>query len=431
MAPNRGKPMKTYNFRNKALSLLLIAAMFIQIGAVMADNAESALRREVEAAKTRYAELLQMYGPNSKNTLEAFEWFREIQRKLALYRQGVTDYKTTVMTDAEMNPTNAAPEALSVSLEPEKSGGFSLRGMLNNLIATVKRIVKNLTGKGGNDGGTTTGGNPGGLPEPDKVIGVVKTEGGTLNIRDGVWGNKIGQLKDGQPIIILGREGEWYKVDYGTGTGFVHGAYVNVDGPGQVAPPVQPPSNPPVKPVSAQLPSTFVKTEVMPDSMFTDVNSMTQSQVQSFLEKKGSVLSKPYRGQLPSKMIMDAAKKYNISPKVLLATFQKEQGLISKSSVPESKLDWALGVGCYDSGNWNTKYKGLDKQIEYAASTYRTHFNAAQARYDAGDRTINMKIDGSAVPVTNSTTYALYKYTPHFAGNSLFYNVYKGYFGTE
>ncbi|MGM0600258.1 MAG: LysM peptidoglycan-binding domain-containing protein [Candidatus Rifleibacteriota bacterium] len=170
----------------------------------------------------------------------------------------------------------------------------------------------------------------------------------------------------------------------------------------------------------------FQKDYLISDRSLTNKNTMTIAQIQSFLDSKNSSLARPYRGSTPAQMIYDAAHKYGINPQVLLTRLQCEQGLISKTSASQHKLDWALGVGCYDSGNWNQKFKGLDKQIEFAAATYRRHFDNAKARLDRGEA-INMTIDGQNVRIKNAASYAFYKYCPHFQGNKLFYDVWRGY----
>ncbi|PKL48135.1 MAG: hypothetical protein CVV42_10780 [Candidatus Riflebacteria bacterium HGW-Riflebacteria-2] len=170
----------------------------------------------------------------------------------------------------------------------------------------------------------------------------------------------------------------------------------------------------------------FQQDYLISDHALTNSGSMSVAQIQKFLESKNSVLAKPYRGSTPAQMIYNAARKYGINPQVLLTRLQCEQGLISKSSATQHKLDWALGVGCYDSGNWNQKFKGLDKQIEYAAHTYRRHYDDAKAKLDRGEKVV-MTIDGKKVQVKSAATYSFYKYCPHFQGNKLFYDVWRGY----
>lgn len=171
---------------------------------------------------------------------------------------------------------------------------------------------------------------------------------------------------------------------------------------------------------------TFQKNYVISDYVLTDTNTMTVAQIQDFLDKKGSCLAKPYNGSTPAQMIYNAAKKYGINPQVLLTRLQCEQGLISQKSATQKELDWAVGVGCYDSGNWNQNYKGFDKQIEGAAQTYRRHYDNAQAELAKGGK-VTMTIDGETVTMKNAATYSFYKYCPHFQGNKLFFDVWRGY----
>lgn len=171
---------------------------------------------------------------------------------------------------------------------------------------------------------------------------------------------------------------------------------------------------------------TFQKDYLISDNTLTNTGTMSVAEIQKFLESKNSVLAKPYRGSTPAQMIYDGCKKHGINPQVILTRLQCEQGLISKTSATQHQLDWAIGVGAYDSGNWNQKFKGLDKQIEYAAQTYRRHYDAAKAKLDKGEK-VTMTIDGQQVTVKNAATYSFYKYCPHFQGNKLFFDVWRGY----
>ncbi len=163
------------------------------------------------------------------------------------------------------------------------------------------------------------------------------------------------------------------------------------------------------------------------DRAYIDTNSMSRNQIQSFLESKQSVLSRPVNGKYPADMIHEAANKYGISPKVLLARLQTEQGLVTKKTATQKQLDWALGCGAYDSGNWNTKYRGLEKQIEYGAKTMRNHYNIGLSKL-SNQETISMKIDGETIKVKNAATYAQYMYTPHKHGGKLFRSIYISFF---
>lgn len=189
---------------------------------------------------------------------------------------------------------------------------------------------------------------------------------------------------------------------------------------GSVSPPA------PAAPGDESWQEKFQKDLLISDHCLTNSGSMTVAQIQAFLDKKGSILAKPYRGSKPAQMIYDAARKHGINPQVLLTRLQCEQGLISAKTATQKRLDWALGVGCYDSGNWNQKFKGFDKQIEWAAATYKRHYQDAKARLERGEK-VTMSIDGQQITVKNAATYSFYKYCPHLHGNKLFFDVWRGY----
>ncbi len=163
------------------------------------------------------------------------------------------------------------------------------------------------------------------------------------------------------------------------------------------------------------------------DKAYIDTNSMSRNQIQNFLSSKQSVLSRPVDGKYPADMIYEAAHKYGISPKVLLARLQTEQGLVTKKTATQKQLDWALGCGAYDGGNWNTKYQGLEKQIEYGAKTMRNHYNIGLSKL-SNQESIPMKIDGETIKIKNAATYAQYMYTPHKHGGKLFRSIYISFF---
>lgn len=169
----------------------------------------------------------------------------------------------------------------------------------------------------------------------------------------------------------------------------------------------------------------FDPANVISDAEFCDVNSLTQAQVQRFLESKGSVLAKRTGGVLPSQAIVDAARKNGINPKLLITRLQQEQGLVSAKTATQYKLDWALGCGALDGGTYLNQFKGFAKQMDGGAKTLKRWFDDGVKK---GGK-VAMKIDGKSITTKNAATYSLYKYTPHLAGAKLHWQVYKGYFG--
>jgi len=193
------------------------------------------------------------------------------------------------------------------------------------------------------------------------------------------------------------------------------------------------------QPVSGTLDNKIVLDRLMENAEFTDNNTMTAGDIQAFLERKNSCLKNIYRGQYPSAIIKRVSDQYGINPKVMLDMFQKEQSLISRKTASQHKLDWALGVGCYDNGSKNENFRGFERQIASAARILNHWYNDGighnvsqngyNMRINYGTRNINLK---------NECTYSLYKYTPHSVdihlnvtggGNYLFAQVYISYWG--
>jgi hypothetical protein len=122
-----------------------------------------------------------------------------------------------------------------------------------------------------------------------------------------------------------------------------------------------------------------------------------------------------------AEMIADAAVAWNVSPKVILVTLQKEQSLLGRSGPSQTALDWALGVGKTDSSTIY-KYQGFGNQIWWGAAT----LNNNAERWKPGAQLL---IDGNYVVPSNGATHSLYRYTPHIRGNTSFWLLYWRYFG--
>ena len=169
-----------------------------------------------------------------------------------------------------------------------------------------------------------------------------------------------------------------------------------------------------------------------PDTVISETNfraatSMSAADIQAFLETQPGSL-KSYSGRdhagvqkTAAEMIADASVKWGISPKVILATLQKEQSLLTKKSPSQNAMDWAMGCGKADSFT-TYKYQGFGKQIWFGA--YKFKQNA-----DLWKPGASQKIDGSTVHPTNPGTHAQYRYTPHFPGVMSFWMIYWRYFG--
>ncbi|MDD5952106.1 MAG: SH3 domain-containing protein [Oscillospiraceae bacterium] len=66
-------------------------------------------------------------------------------------------------------------------------------------------------------------------PQPERV-GIVRTQGGNLNIRRKPTTDSeiIGQIPNGAQVTVFGQTGNWYVVQYGNVTGYVRGDYLEI-----------------------------------------------------------------------------------------------------------------------------------------------------------------------------------------------------------
>jgi peptidoglycan hydrolase CwlO-like protein len=166
------------------------------------------------------------------------------------------------------------------------------------------------------------------------------------------------------------------------------------------------------------------------NTVITDANfrsqDMTVTAIQTFLNRQPGPLKSYYATDIngerksAAQIIADAGKHWKVSPRVILATLQKEQSLLSRRPAQKG-FDWAMGVGRPDSGAHILKYKGFGKQIWYGAKSFNTQANAWRAG-------TTLHIDSSTVTPTNGATYAQYRYTPHLAGVNSFWTIWIRYF---
>jgi len=174
-------------------------------------------------------------------------------------------------------------------------------------------------------------------------------------------------------------------------------------------------------------PVPFSPGTVISDAKFTASGSLSAEAIQGFLNGQAGNL-KSYSGpdhsgvtKTAAQMIAEAAVAYGCSPKVIIATLQKEQSLISRPNPSQYAMDWAMGCGKAESYTISS-YKGFGNQVWNGARVLMK--NRAGWRNGA-----MLPIDGTAVYPTNSSTYSLYRYTPHFQGATSFWRLYWRYFG--
>lgn len=222
---------------------------------------------------------------------------------------------------------------------------------------------------------------------------------------------------------------------------------------------------------------------IISDANFFDSDSMSESQIQSFLNARvptcasGYVCLKSYVDQTraigadamcnaysgggretAARIISKVARACGISPKVILVTLQKEQGLVTHTAPSAYRYRAAMGQGCPDTAACDTRYYGLFNQIYGAAWQFKRYANppgtSQYFTWYAPGRTWNVLYNpnrgcgSSPVYIQNQATANLYYYTPYQPnsaalaagygigdgcssyGNRNFYNYYTQWFGS-
>ena len=128
---------------------------------------------------------------------------------------------------------------------------------------------------------------------------------------------------------------------------------------------------------------------------------------------------------------LDTALRYQINPKFLLVTLQKEQSLVTDDTPTQKQLDWATGYGVCDSCDLNSdsllKYKGFGKQVDNAAGLIRWYYNNTDKSF-VKKKDQNTMIDNQIIIPQSWATAFLYTYTPHIHGNKNFWRIWNTWF---
>ncbi|MBU4332723.1 hypothetical protein KKD19_07125 [Patescibacteria group bacterium] len=179
---------------------------------------------------------------------------------------------------------------------------------------------------------------------------------------------------------------------------------------------------------------------ILSNTEMTDYASMGMFDIVQFIKNKGGTLYTARFEDIDGKtksapaLIYNAAKNYEINPKVLLVTLQKEQSLVDNPAPTQKNYDWATGWavcdGCSLSDPKVAKYKGFAKQIDGTAGGYNWYLE----QFASGGNTWliwpkkTTTIDNESVTPANEATAALYNYTPHLHGNENFWKLWDKWF---
>jgi hypothetical protein len=193
---------------------------------------------------------------------------------------------------------------------------------------------------------------------------------------------------------------------------------------------------------------------IIGDAEVLDHTAMTLDEVRNFLSLKGGFLStfqtnscldtdlynptgvyKPCTGPVKTaaEIIYDRAITNRVNPKFLIVLLQKEGSLVELKTKPsQTRVDWAVGYGCPDSGGCSPRYQGFWRQINSASLQFRDYMENSQLYNYKPNQTYTVSNTGRepmVVTPQNLATAALYNYTPHvYNGNFNFFNIWQRYF---
>jgi len=201
--------------------------------------------------------------------------------------------------------------------------------------------------------------------------------------------------------------------------------------------------------------ATFNPALIVSDENMRAYDSMSVADIQAFLDANTGPLksmSFPRHDGGPSAsaavIIYEACRAYNISPKIMLVLLQKEQSLITRTSLAPQTLNRAIGAGCPNS--YTNKYPGFGNQMWNGARLLDGYGEGKSTSYVAlyysGIRTWDIyQSPKVAIYPGNIATYKLYTYNPsigaktpygdlsaqsgQLSGNANFWKIYWSWFG--
>jgi hypothetical protein len=229
--------------------------------------------------------------------------------------------------------------------------------------------------------------------------------------------------------------------------------------------------------------ANFQPGNIISDAVFANRSSMTEAQIQSFLQSKLSSCASGYTclkdyydtsrttsadamcgaysggvRERASRIIYKVAQACGINPQVILVMLQKEQGLVTASSPSSYAYRAAMGQGCPDTAACDTRYYGFFNQVYGGAWQLKRYANppgtSQYFTWYAPGKTWNVLFHpnsacgSSPVYIQNQATANLYYYTPYQPnaaakaagygtgdscssyGNRNFYNYFTDWFGS-
>lgn len=189
--------------------------------------------------------------------------------------------------------------------------------------------------------------------------------------------------------------------------------------------------------------SQFRPGNIISDSVFFDTSTMSEAQIQSFLETQGAKCTSAYclkqvnvisvnkaadaycagysspGYEKPSTIIWKVAQSCGVNPQVILVMLQKEQGLVTTTTPTEAKLRAAMGMGCPDTAACDAQYYGFANQVYAGIRQMRVYELSGRYTWNRPGTTVNVRFHPNAacgtspVYIENQATANLYYYTPY------------------
>ncbi len=134
--------------------------------------------------------------------------------------------------------------------------------------------------------------------------------------------------------------------------------------------------------------------------------------------------------QSAAEIIYNVAQACGVSPQVLIILLQKEQSLITDDWPWPVQYDKATGYGCPDTAPCNPVYAGFFNQVYMAARQYKNYrANPQSFAYAVGRNSYiqynpNAGCSGTQVFLYSSATAGLYNYTPYQPNQAALSNLY-------
>lgn len=213
----------------------------------------------------------------------------------------------------------------------------------------------------------------------------------------------------------------------------------------------------PAAPATAAVGSDFNAGNIISDAVFYDGGSMTEAQIQQFLNTMGtqcaggaqpclknytttttaksaeSQLCNGYPGgavESAARIIAAVGASCGVSPRALIVLLQKEQGLVTATSPTATMYRSATGYGCPDTAPCDTQYYGFFNQVYQAARQFKLYAkNPTSYGYIAGRvnnilYSPNSACGSGPVYIANQATAGLYNYTPYQPNAAALSNLY-------